>query len=86
MIVGGRPQWLAEAARAQRYSLTLLLADDVPWVNDGTRVLERRRMEHTTRLRTELDSLRREYALLAGSFQARLDAATRLVQQLLERL
>ena len=84
MIVDARPHWLAESTPDQRYALTLLLNADVPWVSDGMRVLERRRREHTARLQAELEVLGRPYTILTGSFRARTDAASRLVESLLQ--
>lgn len=83
LVVGGRPACLTEAARARRYDLVLLLDDNVPWVEDGTRVLRERRVEHTRRLREELDSAGRRYVLLSGGFEEREREAERLVAALL---
>ena len=80
MILNERPAWLAEAARTRRYHRVLLLSDEVPWVNDGTRVLGDRRAEHTRRLRAELESASQPFVELTGSFEARTDAAVRLVR------
>ena len=83
LIAADRPGWLTPAARARRYDLILLLDDDVPWIDDGTRVLERRRREHTQRLRAELNSAGREFLLLLGSYERRLRDATEAVEALL---
>jgi NadR type nicotinamide-nucleotide adenylyltransferase len=83
LVVGTRPAWLTAAARARRYDLVLLLDDNVPWVDDGTRVLGQRRAEHTQRLREELDSAGRRYVLLSGGFAEREREAERLVGALL---
>lgn len=83
LISGSRPAWLTAAARARRYDLILLLDDDVPWIDDGTRVLERRRREHTHRLRAELESAGRGLLCLSGSYEQRLAEATEAVEALL---
>src|SRR5207237_5570781 len=80
--IGYRPEWLTEAARAGHYDLMILLDADVPWVGDGTRVLQDRRVEHTRRIREELDSAGRDYVTLSGSFDDRAAAARRLVDAL----
>jgi HTH-type transcriptional repressor of NAD biosynthesis genes len=79
ITIGYRPEWLTEAARARHYDLMILLDTDVPWVGNGTRVLQDRRVEHTRRIREELDSAGREYVTLSGSFDERAAAARRLV-------
>lgn len=84
LVVGTRPPWLTDAARARRYDLVLLLDDDFPWVDDGTRVLRRRRREHTRRLRDELEAAGRQYTMLSGSYADRERDATRLMSALLE--
>jgi HTH-type transcriptional repressor of NAD biosynthesis genes len=84
MIAHARPLWLVEAARERRYHLVLLLGEDVPWVNDGTRVLQDRRAEHTRRLRTALESAGQDYVELRGPYEGRLGRATKLIQALLE--
>jgi HTH-type transcriptional regulator, transcriptional repressor of NAD biosynthesis genes len=84
LVVGSRPDWLTAAARARHYDLVLLLGDDVPWIADGTRVLQDRRAEHTRRLREELDAAGRHYVFLSGEFSERGREAERLVAALLE--
>jgi HTH-type transcriptional regulator, transcriptional repressor of NAD biosynthesis genes len=82
MIAGTTPPWLAEQARARRYDLVLLLADDVPWVDDGTRVLADRRREHTERLRAALTAAGQPYVELRGPFEGRLREAIAHVRAL----
>jgi len=84
IIVGSRPEWLTEAARARRYDLMILLDHDVPWVGDGTRVLAERRAEHTRRIRAELDAAGRRYVTVSGSFEQRTATARRLVAGLVQ--
>ena len=84
LTIGTRPAWLTAAARARRYDLVLLLEHDLPWVDDGTRVLRDRRVEHTQRIRDELDAAGRRYVTLAGSYAERELHAARLVSALIE--
>jgi nicotinamide riboside kinase len=80
MVAGERPAWLTAAARARHYDLMFLLDHDVPWIDDGTRVLGDRRAEHTQRLRDELRSAGRDFTLLSGSFEERERRAAELVR------
>lgn len=84
MIVGARPAWLTQAARSRQYDRVLLLADDVPWVPDGTRILADRRREHTERLRCELDAAHQRYDELRGSFAGRWARATAIVETMVQ--
>lgn len=85
LIAGGRPPMLAAAARGRRYALTLLLEPDVPWVDDGTRVLESQRVDHSRRLKAELEAAGQRYVSITGSFDAREAAAARHIEELLAR-
>lgn len=85
LVIGTRPGWLTDAARARRYDLVLLFDHDLPWISDGTRVLSDRREEHTRRLRDELEAAGRSYTFLSGSFASREREAVRLVSALLQR-
>jgi NadR type nicotinamide-nucleotide adenylyltransferase len=83
MLLGARPPWLDAAARARHYDLVMLLTPEVPWHDDGTRVLRDRRIEHTDLLRRELDAARREYHVLAGSYHEREEQAIALVERVI---
>jgi HTH-type transcriptional repressor of NAD biosynthesis genes len=85
LIAGERPAWIAAAARARRYDLVLLLDGDVPWIDDGTRVLRPRRAEHTARLRAELEAAGRDFLLVSGNYQQRLTVTTAAVEALIAR-
>jgi NadR type nicotinamide-nucleotide adenylyltransferase len=85
LIVKTRPGWLTDAARARHYDLVFLLDyRDTPWVSDGTRVLDRRREEHTNILRAELEAAGRQYTMIGGSLDHRKQEAERLVRELLD--
>ncbi|MBV9880530.1 MAG: AAA family ATPase [Gemmatirosa sp.] len=83
LVVGTRPSWLTDAARARCYDLVLLLAPDVPFVHDDVRVLAERRAEHHARLVAELDAAGRRYVTLGGGFETRTAAAIAAVRALL---
>ena len=84
LLLGTRPPWLTEAARARRYDLVLLLDHEgTPWVEDPVRVLARRRVEHTRLLRAELEAAGRAYTVLSGSSEEREREAERLVRAML---
>ena len=84
LLLGTRPAWLTDAARARRYDLVILLDHrGTPWVDDGTRVLSGKREEHMRLLRAELEAAGRSYVMLAGTFAERTREAERLVAELL---
>jgi HTH-type transcriptional repressor of NAD biosynthesis genes len=85
LITGTRPAWLAAAARERSYAHVLLLDADVPWIDDGTRVLRDRRHEHTTLLVDGLRQAGQSYTLLSGSFADRFDEASRIVAETIAR-
>ncbi len=82
LILGRCAPWLRAAAAARRYDLVLLLGADAPWVNDGTRVLELRRAEHTRLLEAELRAAGRAWTPLTGSFAERWAKALTLMATL----
>lgn len=81
LIVGARPSWLTDAARSRRYDLVLLLDDDIPWVNDGTRVLAAQRREHLHRIREELIAAGRRFVVVRGDGAQRRAAALRHIRE-----
>ncbi|MES2176793.1 MAG: AAA family ATPase [Gemmatimonadota bacterium] len=83
LILDARPAWLTQAARSRHYDLALLLDGDVPWVDDGTRVLDMRRAEHSRRLRAELRAAHQPYVRLGGTFAERTATAIERVRSLL---
>jgi NadR type nicotinamide-nucleotide adenylyltransferase len=82
LIVGSRPPWLTAAAAARSYDLILLLDDDLPWVDDGTRVLSALRREHRDRIRDELVAADRRFVLIRGDGEARRAAALRQIREI----
>ena len=84
LVIGTRSVWLTEAAASRRYDLTLLLGADVPWIADGTRVLQDRRDEHTARLRQALSQAGQPYTLVDGDYDRRFAVARAAVAALVE--
>lgn len=80
LILGDRPVWLTEVARARPYDLFLVLQDDVPWVDDGTRVLGERRRVHLRRLERERGAAGRRMVSIGGDHGERLEAALRAIR------
>ena len=83
MILGTCDPWLVAAARARRYDAMLLLAPDVPWVADGTRVLELERVRHHHLIERELRDAGRAWEAIRGPFEARERAAIAAVERVL---
>jgi len=77
LILGTRSAWLSRAAAADKYSHALLLHADVPWVQDGMRVLRDERTRHTELLERELRATHQPFTRIQGPFEQRFrDGAT----------
>lgn len=76
-----------EAAAAQDFDLYLLLAPSVPWINDGTRILDQgEREQFHAALVAALEKLDKPYVVIDdASFAAREHAAYAAVDGLLEQ-
>ncbi len=83
LILGECRAALREAAEARKYDLYLLLKPDVAWTNDGTRVLEDRRIEHFAMLERELMRTNRRYRTIGGDGDERVATAIRAVAEVL---
>ena len=83
IILGTRSAWLSQAAAADDYSHALLLHADVPWVNDGMRVLRDERARHTDLLERELRATRQPFTRIRGPFEQRFRQAATLVDTVL---
>jgi len=79
------PAIIDELARSQRYDLTLLLAPDVPYVEDPVRYMPERRQEFFERMQRALSDAGRQVVVLDGSFEARTERALEAVDELLAR-
>jgi HTH-type transcriptional repressor of NAD biosynthesis genes len=83
IILGTRSAWLSRAAAADEYSHALLLDADVPWVNDGMRVLRDVRGEHTALLEHELVATHQPFTRIQGPFEQRFWQAATVVDSVL---
>jgi len=83
LVRGTRSAWLAHAASVNMYSHVILMADDVPWVADGSRVLQNQRAEHTAMLEAELLSSHQPFTRVGGGFEERFEQAAEIVSGVL---
>lgn len=79
-LLGSVPDEVAEIAAAERPDLTLLLDVDVPFVPDAVRYLPEERRSFFDAYESLLQSAKRPYTILRGSWQERFDAACRAVR------
>jgi HTH-type transcriptional repressor of NAD biosynthesis genes len=82
-LFGRTPAWLAAAAAARRYELTLLLDVDVPWVADAVRYLPDDRAPFFARCEAALRAADRRYVVLRGDHEARFTTACAALDALL---
>lgn len=83
LVLGSRSPWLAQVAAARRYAHAILLLDDVPWVNDGTRVLREQRTHHTALLERALEASGQVYTRVGGGFDERRSTCVRIIEEVL---
>ncbi len=83
LIRGTRSAWLAREAAVREYSHVILMADDVPWVDDGSRVLQNQRAQHTALLEAELRSSGQSFTRVGGGFDERFEQARAVVSRVL---
>lgn len=76
-------EWVRRAADRQNYDLCLLTDIDVPWVADPQREYPHMRDYFHDRFRRELESRRRRFIIINGSFDERFEKAARAVDELL---
>jgi NadR type nicotinamide-nucleotide adenylyltransferase len=81
-FLGYCPDWVKQAAEARNYDLYLLTDIDVPWVAEPQRVGDHLRADFLRRLRHELDSRKRAYTLISGSYEDRLVKAAQTIDRL----
>ena len=81
-MFGEAPAWLARAARARRYDLTLLCDVDLPWIEDLVRYLPEDRADFAARCERALRDAGRSYERVRGSGAARGEAARAAVRAL----
>ena len=83
LILGTRSAWLARAAAADEYIHALLLHADVPWVQDGMRVLRDERTRHTELLERELRATHQPFTRIEGPFEQRFRDAATVIERVL---
>lgn len=83
IILGTRSAWLSRAAAADEYSHALLLDADVPWVQDGMRVLRDERTRHTELLERELQATHQSFTRIQGPFEQRFQQAATVIDDVL---
>lgn len=86
LILGTCPEWLRAAAAARHYLAFLFLDDDLPWIDDGTRVLGLRRGEHVRLLEKELRLAGRSWIRIRGSGSERLRMAVSALEAAILKL
>ncbi|MEK6970395.1 MAG: AAA family ATPase [archaeon] len=79
------PSWVEKTAEKSKYDLYLLLDGDVPWVQDGTRVMHNKedRKKNVEWWKTKLENKGIPYLLLRGSWEERFLCATKAIDKLL---
>ena len=83
IILGTRSAWLSQAAAADDYSHALLLYADVPWVDDGMRVLRDQRTRHTNLLEGELQATHQSFTRIQGPFEQRFQQSAIVIDNVL---
>ena len=83
IIVGTRSAWLSRVAAEREYSHVLFLDCDVPWVDDGMRVLEDQRARHTALIEQELRVTNQAFTRIRGPFEQRFHKAAAVVEKVL---
>lgn len=81
LILGECRAWIGRAASARRYAGILRMGLDLQWRNDGTRVLEQRRVEHTALLERELRRAGRNWQVIEGQGERRTAAGVAAVDR-----
>lgn len=81
---GKCPPWIFWADHARRYDLYLLLAPDIPWVNDGLRAYEKQRDWMFERLQQELESRNLPFEIIRGGYEQRTQQAVDTIEKLLK--
>ncbi len=79
----GRCQpWIMQADHERRYALFLLLAPDIPWINDGLREYEAQREWMFERLKQELQTRNLPHIVIRGDYEQRTRQAIEAVNNL----
>ena len=83
IFCGYSPEWIHLINHTLKYDLFLLLAPDIPWVDDGTRQFSHYSNIHFKRLKDELESRNLPYVVIEGGYEERFQEAVRAVDKLL---
>jgi NadR type nicotinamide-nucleotide adenylyltransferase len=84
-LFGKCPAWVEKEAEKRKYELYLLLDHDVPWVQDGTRIMkEDHRKNSVEWWKKKLDEKKQPYIILKGTWEKRLTDARGAIEKLLE--
>jgi NadR type nicotinamide-nucleotide adenylyltransferase len=75
--------WIEDLAAKRTYDLYLLADIDVPWVNDGTRYLNKERKEFFKLCEKTLRQYRRKYKVIKGNWDERMASACAAVDSVL---
>lgn len=83
-LFGKCPEWIETEAEKRKYDLYLLLDADVPWVQDGTRVMkEDHRKNSVEWWKKKFNTTKQPYVLLKGDWNERFESAREAVENLL---
>lgn len=81
---GACQPWILWANQQRHYDHFLLLAPDIPWVNDGLREYEKKREWMFDRLHTILEDRNLPFTVIRGDFDTRDRTAVEVVESLLQ--
>ena len=76
--------WIIWVSQQRHYDHFLLLAPDIPWVNDGLRKYEEQREWMFKRLQEVLESRNLPFTIIQGTFEERNRKAVEVVEGLLK--
>ncbi|HFA49361.1 MAG TPA: hypothetical protein ENJ95_10125 [Bacteroidetes bacterium] len=77
------PKWIMETNRTRYYDLFLLLAPDIPWIDDGIRNFNHIREEHFEKLRDGLKKRGVPFEIISGDFGERFQRAVKIIDWML---
>ncbi len=85
VVFGSCPDWLLKASRIPRYTHTLLMNIDLPWVNDPLREHPNRRQELFDRYQIALKEDGRSFSVISGKDDKRFKTACEKVDIVLAK-
>jgi NadR type nicotinamide-nucleotide adenylyltransferase len=77
------PMWMVRASYQSKYDLHLLMAPDVPWIDDGSREVgnQKTREKHFNLIEKELKARHWKYEIITGPFEGRLQKAIEIINR-----